>query len=408
MRRKSSPLSVLRSKTRGDINDALSVNQGIFITMNKDIVFTYVTDSTGHKSVANSVCKALKEIEPEISTHCIDSTYSYPIISPILSQFYLEMISKTPQIWDFVWDNADVKKATTEIRNLFNIINIPKVNKLLKMYNPGAFVSTHSLPANILAFKKKHDKLNKPLMAIITDYCIHSYWINREIDLYMVANGEIYNKLLTNGIPETKIKITGIPVDPIFLDPVNRKQSRKYFNMEQKLFTVMIMGGSKGLLPLYETLNRLSQINLPIQYLVIVGNNKKLFHELKKEFSGNKKFQILGYIKSINIAMDASDLLITKAGGVTIAESLTKNLPMIVLEPLPGQEKANTQYLLKNRIAEKCESVDELSKLIYDYYSQPQRLAYYRNKMMNFAKPYAAYNCARLIAERFRNNNSQQ
>lgn len=338
--------------------------------MNKDIVFTYITDSTGHKSVANSVSKALKEIEPKLSTHLIDSTYSYPLISPILSQFYLEIVSRTPQIWDFVWDNIDVKKATTEIRNLFNIINIPKVNKLLKMYNPKAFVSTHSLPANILAFKKKHDKLNKPLMAIVTDYGIHSYWINKEIDLYMVANGEIYNKLVSNGIPEAKIRITGIPVDPVFLSPVNKKHARKYFSMDQKMFTVMIMGGSKGLLPLYETLVHLADLNLPIQYIIIVGNNKKLLYELKNEFSNVKKFNIFGYIKSINIAMDASDIIITKAGGVTIAESLTKNLPMIIMQPLPGQEKANTQYLLKNRIAEKCESISGLSKLISGYFQQ--------------------------------------
>jgi processive 1,2-diacylglycerol beta-glucosyltransferase len=362
-----------------------------------DVIFTYLSNFSGHKSTAESISNAIKELDPNIVIKYIDSTYAYPTLSAVISQFYLELITKTPQIWDFVYNNPDVKKATKEIRELFNIMISPKLSKILNEYNPKVIVATHALPANIIAYYKKQYKLNKPLIGVITDYGIHSYWFNNEIDLYMVATKEIYDELVKNDIPTERIKITGIPVNPSFLNPIDKNFGKKYFGMNPRMFTIMIIGGSQGLIPVIEIMKYLSNLHLPIQYLIITGKNKNLFRELKKNYKDKKNLYIFGYIKNINIAMDASDLIITKAGGITITESITKKLPMIIVQPLPGQEKVNTKFLIKNKLAIVCEKISDLQDIIYSLYNNPKRLIIYRNRLSHFAKPYAAYECAEYV-----------
>ncbi|MFN3966299.1 MAG: MGDG synthase family glycosyltransferase [Endomicrobiia bacterium] len=313
----------------------------------------------------------------------------------------MEVIKKTPQIWDFIYDNPEVKKATEEIRTLFNIININKLKKILDEFNPKVIVCTHAMPANVIAYWKKRDGVEGKLVCVITDHIGHSYWPHQECDLYLIPNEETKLNFIRNGIPSSKIHITGIPVSSEFSKKIDKHTARKFFGLNLEKFTILIMGGSQGLGPISEILDLFLEKPLPAQYIVITGKNKKLYKKLKKKLKNSPKdnIKIFKFIKNISIAMDASDLLITKPGGLTTSEALTKNLPMILIEPLPGQEQRNAEYLTKHRLAERCEDINKLHEIVKTFLKNPEKIEKYRQRMKNFAKPDASELCAKNIIE---------
>jgi len=357
----------------------------------KNILLMYASKSTGHQHVAIAINKILNKFYPEeINISMLDSSYAYPVLSPLISKFYIEIISKVPQIWDYLYNNNDIKEITQEIRDLFNFINIPKLEKLLKEYTPDIFICTHALPTNIIAYYKKNFNYNKPLICVVTDYAVHSYWINSEVNLYFVPNKESKKYLIENGIEKNKIEISGIPVAPDFLIKTDKKLARKILGISVEKFTVLIMGGSQGLGPLEEICEILMKNTTPdIQYLVVLGLNSSLLKQLRKKIKHKNNFFIYGYVENVNLFMDASDIFITKPGGVSITEAIIKNLPIIIVFPLPGQEKHNAAFLLKHKLVEKCDNIKSLWTIVYNYYKNSAKLNLYIDRLKKFTKIYS-------------------
>jgi len=368
--------------------------------MTSDIIFLYSSNTSGHAQAAKAINNAINNKIPELKTQLLDASYFYPVLAPLVSNFYIEVIKKTPQIWDFLYDNPEVKKATEEIRNLFNLINITKLKKILVNYKPKVMVCTHAMPANVIAYWKRRDGVRGKLVCVITDHIAHSYWLHKEADLFLVPNEETKSNFIRNGIHQSKIYISGIPVDPSFSKKEEKHIARKFFGLNPEKFTILIMSGTSGIGPISEILNSLTKTVLPVQYIVITGKNKKLYKKLKTDFKAvTKNIKIFKFIKNISTAMDASDLLITKPGGLTTSEAIIKNLPMILVEPLPGQEQRNAMYLTRHKLAEKCEDMNELPEIVKNIINNPTRIEKYKQRMQLFAKPDAAEICAKKIIE---------
>ncbi len=369
--------------------------------MKSDIIFLYSSNTSGHAQAAKAINNTINQKAPELKTQLFDASYFYPFLGPIISKFYIEVIKKTPQIWNYIYDNHEVKKATEEIRTLFNIININKLKKILDNFKPKLMVCTHAIPANVIAYWKRRDGVSGKLVCVITDHIAHSYWIHKESDLYLVPNEETKLNFIKNGIHPLKIFVTGIPIEQNFSKRIDKHTARKFFSLDTRKFTVLIMAGSYGIGPLYEILEIFLKNLLPVQYMIITGKNKKLYRKMKGKIKNFPKdnIKIFRFIKNISIAMDASDLLITKPGGLTTSEALVKNLTMILVEPLPGQEQRNAEYLIKHKLAEKCNDINKLPEIIKSFLKNPEKIEKYKHRMSNFARPDASEVCARKILE---------
>ena len=218
--------------------------------MTTRVLFLYISESSGHQRAANAVQETLSLLAPSWETAGVDAfSVTYPIIGKLIARTYLEVLRHTPVLWDFVYDNPDVETATREIRDLLNLLSLPKMRALLKHHSPQALVCTQAAPCSVFAAEKRRGKLHIPLIAVITDFAIHAYWIHPEVDLYCVASEEARKYLIHQGLPASKIAVTGIPISPVFLRRVPKEQARCEFGLDPARPTILVMGGSQGLGP---------------------------------------------------------------------------------------------------------------------------------------------------------------
>ncbi len=373
--------------------------------MTTRILFLYISMSSGHQRAAEGVREALSVLAPTWETGGVDAfTFAYPTIGKLIARTYLEILRHTPVLWDLVYDNPDVEAATREIRDLLNLISTPKMRTLLKRHSPQALVCTQAVPCSVFAAEKRRGHLTIPLIAVITDFALHSYWVHREVDLYCVASEEARRYLIHQGISATKIVVTGIPISPSFLGRVPAEQAREELGLDPKIPTVLVMGGSQGLGLLSKIVDKLQ--SYPIQCLITTGVNRDLFREIQKRYKKDRRVRVFGYTKVIGTLMDAADLLITKPGGLTSSEALAKGLPMIITNPIPGQEERNARYLLKQGVAEEADEPEEIARLAHTLLNHPAKMKRMTDKTKEIAKPYAAMEVARHVFRLVREANA--
>lgn len=369
----------------------------------KRVLFLYIVFSSGHQRAAEALKEAFNSLYPDILSLEINSfDYAYPVLGKMVRRTYTELIKRTPQIWDYLYDNRNIVDATAEIRELLSRLNSKKFRKLLENFEPDAIVCTQAAPCAVIAGLKKSHGVPSRLIAVLTDYKAHAYWIFKEVDLYIVATQQVKEDLIHRGIKQDRIKVTGIPIDPKFIPLLDQEKCRARLKLNPSLFTILIMGGGPGLGPIDEILKALKNIALPFQVIVITGRNKKLYHSLKKTC---KKFtfpiKFLGYTKNIEKVMRASDIIITKPGGMTASEALATELPMIIVKPIPGQEEGNSRFLLDQNVALRLDNIKNLPSMITDLISHPVKLQRLKTHSKNLGRPDSAIQAARQIMNLF-------
>jgi len=364
--------------------------------MSTRILFLYVSASSGHQRAADAIREALTLVVPTWETVGVDSfTYTYPTVGPLISRTYLEILHRTPALWDFIYDNPDVEMATREVRDLLNLVSARKLKKLVSRHNASAIVCTQAAPCSVFAAEKRRGKLSIPLIAVITDFAVHSYWVYKEVDLYCVPSEEVRKTLVRQGISSSRIAVTGIPISPVFLQHVPKERVRASLKLDPHRTTVLMMGGSQGMGPLQELIGDL--LPLDAQILVLTGLNRELFRTLSKYYKREKRVRVLGFTKTVHRLMDAADLLITKPGGLTSSEALAKGLPMVISNPIPGQEERNAAYLIRQGVAERADEPGDVAAVSAALLRNSPRLRRMAERTRTIAMPYAAIEVARHI-----------
>jgi processive 1,2-diacylglycerol beta-glucosyltransferase len=237
-------------------------------------------------------------------------------------------------------------------------------------------------------------------MGVLTDYAPHSYWIYDRVDRYVVPSEETAKKLVDNGIDPARIVSFGIPIDPRFREGCDRDAIFKKLSLNKDIPSVLIMGGTQGLGPIYELVKMMDRSFLEMQIIVATGTNQKLFRALTRRFRFRRKnIVILPYAINIDELMEASTVIITKPGGITTAEALCKGLPMLIVNPLPGQEAMNTRYLLKEGVAVKAEAPEDILAMLEELLYNPNKLRRMGERARALSKPNSATDIARLALE---------
>lgn len=359
----------------------------------------YISINSGHHRASLAIEKALKFLEPRTEILNINSfNYTNPILEKIINKTYLGVIKRMPGVWEYLYDNPKVVRNTQGLKDLIHRFNSRKLESLLKEFKPDAIVCTQAFPCGMVADYKKTFGLDVPLFGVLTDYLPHSYWFYDEVDYYIVASSLTKQKFLENGIPPKKIKTFGIPIDPKFTERQDRKRIAKKLNLDLSTPTILIMGGGQGLGPIKKIIRSLNDVQFPLQLIVVAGTNRSLSRWLKKIKSiHTKKIISFEYVENIDELMEVSTILITKAGGLTIAEALVKGLAIIIVNPIPGQESNNTKFILRKGIALKAEGEGSVVGLVNKLLHKPQRLKSISCAAKRFAKPNAAIDTARLI-----------
>jgi len=215
----------------------------------KKVLLLYISEHSGHHCASMAIENALHDLDPEVKTLNINSfNYTNPILEKVINRVYMEVIQKKPEIWDYLYDNPKVLKNTQKLREMIHRFNTDKLKTLLDEFRPDTIVCTQAFPCGMVADYKKSFNCDIPIVAVLTDYAPHSYWIYNNVDFYVVPSECTGKKLIDNGIDPSRIKPFGIPVDPRFRKTIGngRKAIFQKLGLDKDKRCVLIMGGLRG------------------------------------------------------------------------------------------------------------------------------------------------------------------
>jgi len=365
----------------------------------KRIILMYISEVSGHRSATLAIEKALKALSPKCEILNINAfNYTNPISEKVINRIYMEVIKHTPKVWDYLYDNPSVVKGLERIKNSVHKSNSPKLKKLFDKFSPDLVVCTQAFPCGMVADFKKTYKSSLPLVAVLTDYIPHSYWVYDAVDYYITPSEDVSERLAKKGVIPAKIKSFGIPFDHKFNQKLDSEEIFKKLNLNPHKPVVLIMGGGQGLGPIKTIVKSLEKTNQNIQELIITGINKKLYRSLKRRIKHYKKeIHLFGFVQNIHELMHISKVIISKPGGVTTAEVLSARLPMVIVKPIPGQEINNTNFLTHKGAAVKVDEPKEVYQVIDELLEDKTKLERLGVAAGKIAKPNASMDIAKLL-----------
>jgi len=369
------------------------------------ILITYAYAGVGHKKAALAIEKALAG-HSGVEVKNIDVLdYTNDFFKASYPGAYLFLINKTPTLWGLFYYLLDARAVDffmAPLRKFIHRLNCKKFIEFVKAENPDVVVSTHFMPSEIISGLKENREFRGKLVNVVTDFIAHSFWMARSSDYFIGAIQRTKNDLLRRGVPEEKIRIMGIPCDPVFSISKARENLMKQLGVEPGFFNVLIMSGGFGTGPMKEIVTEINDLDPKtrdnMQLIAICGKNELLFHELRKMAQGLKvRLKAFGYMNNVDEFMEVSDIIVTKPGGLTISEALSKVLPMIIVQPILGQETRNCKILTGYGIAVKAKNAREVCELIEEFAVSPEKMIGARTRIKLLRYPDAAKNIAELI-----------
>jgi processive 1,2-diacylglycerol beta-glucosyltransferase len=235
-----------------------------------------------------------------------------------------------------------------------------KFARFVKQFAPDAVLCTHYLPVELLGGLRKKWSGPPPLtVSIVTDFEAHALWMESNVDLYCVAAEDTKARLVARGVLPAQVLATGIPISVKFSNKIDASFVRKNYGLRDDLPILLVLSGGFGMGPVAEILAALDQIERPFQTLVVAGRNEELRRELAAR-DYHHPTHVLGFVTNMQELMAISDLLVTKPGGLTTSEALAMGKPLFILNPIPGQEAANSDFLLQRGAAAKVSRVEDL------------------------------------------------
>jgi processive 1,2-diacylglycerol beta-glucosyltransferase len=234
----------------------------------------------------------------------------------------------------------------------------------------------------------------------LTDFYPHSYWIYEAIDKYAVASADAKDRLLANGVIADKVYISGIPIDIKFSRVIDKDLIYGKLGLDRSKKTVLVMGGSQGLGPIRRVVFSLDRICSDMQMIVVSGTNNRLYNYLKRRIKKfNKPVALLGYVDNTDELMSIADMIVTKPGGLTVSEALSKSTPIVIVNPIPGQESKNTEFLIKQGAAVKASNEREVAILVENLCSTAPKLEDMKKSAERIARPDSAIDVANMLLE---------
>ncbi|MBR7164239.1 MAG: glycosyltransferase [Clostridia bacterium] len=364
------------------------------------VLFLSVPTGQGHHQTAKAVVEYFKSNE-EVECRFLDVMDNVsPILADSLQQGYLLSTKMTPHIYGRFYDLADQRNYTknSNVGKLIKSVLHKKLLAYIRQYDPDVIVATHVIAAIAITHLCRKYPVRAKTIAIVTDYTIHPFWEDADVDYYITASELLTFQAIKKGIPENKIKPFGIPIQPHFSYKISQKEARSKLGLEDR-FTILLMMGSMGYgHNILSTIRNLDRMSEDFQLITVCGNNKKLKARIDAMIK-RKNIINYGYTNEVSMLMDAADCIITKPGGLSTSEAMAKELPIIMLDPIPGQEDRNKEFMLNNGIALCVSPTFPITEAIYQLLHCDYKAKAMKQNIKNIAKPNAAASLGEFMLE---------
>lgn len=366
-----------------------------------NILIFSVSIGNGHDQVAHNLRNEFIRINNDSRVKIVNTiNFISPILDKVILESYMKILKIYPKAWGKIYETTNKKDPIIDINDITNRLMTSKLKRSINDFKPDVIVCTHSFPASIISSLKQKGQVIYPLLSVITDFNIHSSWINELTDYYIIPHENLTYVMEGFGVGREKILPLGIPIKKEFSLPLDRQAISSSINLDNSKNTILVMGGGLGLGGINKIVKELDQSLQDVQIIAVAGRNNRLETRLQS-LATNNKLIVYGFINNIHELMEVADIIITKPGGVSTAEIMCKQKPLIIFSPLPGQEYENAEFLLNVGAAAATSDVKRIPVLIKQIFNFDARMKCIREIMGVLKKPSAAADAASFICQRY-------
>jgi processive 1,2-diacylglycerol beta-glucosyltransferase len=368
------------------------------------VLIATVTAGAGHLAAAAALDEAWRALRPSDLIDRVDLVKFFsPLHRRIVSDGYVKLVEHAPEFWGMMFAKTDdprLARRLNRVRTLFPSQSRARFGRHVKQFKPDVVLCTHYLPLEILGHLRKKKDGPKPMaVSVITDFEAHALWMETCVGLYCVAAEETRARLVARGAPAENVVATGIPISARFSARPDPMAVRKHAGLRDDLPVLLVLSGGFGMGPVAEILVELDKVERSFQTVVVTGRNEELRRELAA-LDRKHPTRVVGFASNMHELMGMADLIITKPGGLTSSEALALGKPLFILNPIPGQEAANSDFLLERGAAAKVNRVEDLPYRI-DQLLGSKKLAEMARAARKLGRPGAAREICELVIERW-------
>ncbi|MDT5268557.1 MAG: processive 1,2-diacylglycerol beta-glucosyltransferase [Acidobacteriota bacterium] len=350
----------------------------------------------GHMRAADAIERAFRLMNAASEVKHVDTLqYTNKLFRHLYSKAYIDLVNKSPELLGWFYDQLDKPWKNERRRLALDKLNTRPFVKMLEAYRPDITVCTHFLPAEIISWLKAKGRIGCRQAIVVTDFDVHAMWLCHHYEQYFVAMDETREHLLRLGIPAAKVTTSGIPIDPVFAEPKDKLEMREKHGLKPDVTTILVSAGGFGVGPIEHMLESLTGMRHPAQIVALCGRNAELKSRLESASerlprSHHVTIKPIGFTTEMDEYMSAADILLGKPGGLTTSEALAKGLVFVIVNPIPGQEERNSDHLLENGVAIRCNNLPVLAYKLDRLLDDPARFASMQAGARRMARPDAA------------------
>jgi len=369
---------------------------GTLCEMLNKVLILSASAGAGHVRAAEALEKEFKQSGAAREIRNVDVlTYTNKVFRHLYSKAYIDMVNRMPELLGWLYDHFDKPWKNERRRLALDRLNTRPLIKLLEEYKPDIAVCTHFLPAEILSWLKAKERTTCKQAIVVTDFDVHAMWLCRHYEQYFVALEETRMHMEKLGIDADKLTVTGIPIDPVFALTKDKRAMRLKHNLQPDKTTILVSAGGFGVGRIEDLSTCLSELQHDAQVVILCGRNEELKARMdrcaaKLRANSRISFVNVGYTTLMDEFMSASDILIGKPGGLTTSEALSKGLVLVIVNPIPGQEERNSDHLLEEGAAIRCNNLPVLAYKVDQLLEDTERFARMKANASRLARPHSA------------------
>ena len=375
--------------------------------MRKKVLLLYVTPSSGHAQASH----ALKQAFDSAGGYVVEEYHlllEWPRFARFLSSASKWILRHFPTVWGYFHGNRHYAGFAQIVILFLYAVDLGGYRSKVRRFHPDVIICAHILPLHILGEAKRRKKIDQPLLVLPTDLWAHRYWYHPSADAYFVATDRAKQDLVKAGGLPDRVFVTGIPVRAPFLERKTRQEALRLLERRDRIpsvvsyqKTILVMGGSYGLLPMMTILKRvIREPDLRVQrWLFLCGHDERMYAEAKRLLAQHRDLPIdaFGFRNDMALFMALADVYLTKPGGLSSTESMVCGLPMVLFKPLPGQERVNARWLVREGVAREARTFRALVEETRLLLARPDLLRSMRTRALFLAKPTAGRDIVRLV-----------
>lgn len=358
------------------------------------ILVIHASAGAGHFKAAEALYHGLKKSSSHEAVLADALDYTSPFFKNFYKKSYAFFVSRVPWLWGFFFyllDISGLQPLIRSARRLYNTVNAAPLHAFLDREDFDYILTTHFLPAEVVSALKRKKRIRAKLVTVITDFDVHKIWLTPETDIYVVASAWTQERLKALGVPPQKVCAFGIPTAEPFAGVYDMAEAKKSLGLKEDLFTVLIATGSFGIGPIERIIEALPGFQL----IVVCGHNRGLFERLNAK--KNELVKVTGLVDNMPELMAASNVMVTKPGGLSISEALVRQLPLVFFNAIPGQETHNVRVLQEHDIGFAPEGVEGIAGILQKLKSSPDFYLSVLKKTHQLARPSAVGDIISLI-----------